>query len=132
MIKRIFVSLFLGLTVALFSFSCMVVSDVYAVDVTSAACQGIEDSAACADSIDKGGNPLYGPNGVITVAIKGLSIVLAVAAVVVLMFAGLRYITSQGDSSKITQSRNAIIYAVIGMVIAALAQVIVNLVLNRL
>lgn len=63
-------------------------------------------------------------------ALNLLSFVAGVIAVIMIMIAGARYITSQGDSQKVSQAKNAIIYAAIGIVIVALAQVIVRFVLG--
>lgn len=59
-----------------------------------------------------------------------ISFVAGVVAVLMIMLAGLRYITSQGDSQKVSQAKNAIIYAAIGIVVVALAQLIVRFVLG--
>jgi hypothetical protein len=44
---------------------------------------------------------------------------------------GLRYITSGGDSGNVSTAKNTIIYAIVGLVIVALAQLIVHFVLNQ-
>ena len=46
----------------------------------------------------------------------------------IIVIAGLRYIFAQGDPERITKSRNQILYAVIGLIITALAATIVNFV----
>ena len=48
-----------------------------------------------------------------------------------IIYGGMRYITSGGDSGKITSAKNTIIYALIGLVVVALAQFIVKFVLNK-
>lgn len=53
-------------------------------------------------------------------------------AVIMLIVGGLRYITSQGDSSKMTQAKNTILYAVIGIVVALLGFGILEYVVNAL
>ncbi len=59
------------------------------------------------------------------------SVIVGVIAVVMIIYGGLRYITSGGDSGKITNAKNTIIYAVIGLIIVALAQFIVQFVLGK-
>ncbi len=56
--------------------------------------------------------------------------VLGVAAVVVVILGGISFITSQGDSSKVTKAKNTILYGIVGLVIALLAFAIVNFVLK--
>jgi hypothetical protein len=43
----------------------------------------------------------------------------------------LRYITSGGDSTKVSGAKNTLIYAIIGLIIVALAQLIVHFVLGQ-
>jgi hypothetical protein len=59
-------------------------------------------------------------------------IYIAIGAIglILIMIAGLRYITSQGDPSKITQAKNMVLYTLIGVIIAALAASIVTFVLQ--
>ncbi|MBA3757248.1 hypothetical protein H0X09_00050 [Candidatus Saccharibacteria bacterium] len=58
------------------------------------------------------------------------SVIIGVVAVVMIMFGGLRYITSAGDTTKVANAKNTILYAAIGLVVVALAQVIVRFVLS--
>lgn len=60
-----------------------------------------------------------------------LSIIVGVVAVVMIIVGGLRYITSGGDSSKVGTAKTTIIYAIVGLVIVALAQLVVHFVLNE-
>lgn len=53
-------------------------------------------------------------------------------ALLVIVVAGLRYVLSQGDPGGVAKSRSAIIYAVIGLVVCAIAFSIVTFVLDRL
>jgi hypothetical protein len=48
-----------------------------------------------------------------------------------LIIGGFRYITSGGNSEGIGKAKNTIIYAIIGLIIVALAQIIVQFVLNK-
>jgi len=60
-----------------------------------------------------------------------LSVIVGVIAVIMIIVAGLRYITSGGKQESVTGAKNTILYAVIGLVIVAVAQVIVHFVLNK-
>ena len=51
-------------------------------------------------------------------------------SVIVIIVAGLKYVTSAGNPSAISSAKTTILYAVIGLVIAILAYAIVNFVLN--
>lgn len=60
-----------------------------------------------------------------------LSIVLGIIAVIMIIIGGIKFTTSQGDGNSTSSARNTIIYAVVGLVVAALAQVLVKFVLSR-
>ncbi|HSX33043.1 MAG TPA: pilin [Candidatus Saccharimonadales bacterium] len=70
-------------------------------------------------------------NGIITTAVNIFSIVVGIVAVVMIIYGGFKYITSGGESSNISGAKNTIIYAVIGLVIVAFAQFLVQFVLNK-
>ena len=54
--------------------------------------------------------------------------VVGVAAVIVIIVAGLKYVTSSGNPSAVSSAKTTILYAVIGLVIAITAYAIVNFV----
>lgn len=53
-------------------------------------------------------------------------------ALLMLVIGGLRYIISDGNPEKTATSKRMIVYSLVGLLVIALASVIVNLVLNRL
>lgn len=53
-------------------------------------------------------------------------------AVAVIIYGGVQYMTSAGDSNKVTSAKNTIMYGVIGLIIALLAFAIVNFVLANI
>ncbi len=66
---------------------------------------------------------------------RGLSttfLILGAASVFVITLAGLRYVVSHGDPKVIAQSKNAILYAVVGLIVSALSFAIVNFVIGNL
>ena len=60
------------------------------------------------------------------IAVSGL------VAVVYIVIGGINYITSAGDTNKTQKARQTILYAVIGLVICALAFAIVNFTIDRI
>lgn len=54
-----------------------------------------------------------------------------IIAVVMIIIGGISYALSSGDQSKITSAKNTILYAVIGLIVAALSFAIVNFVVDR-
>lgn len=57
--------------------------------------------------------------------------IVGVLAVIVIVFAGIRYVTSTGDSSRVKGAKDTLTYAVIGLIVAILAYAIVNFVLTN-
>lgn len=94
-------------------------------------CQGsAADAEAC--SADGSNNPIAGPDGVLTRAIEILSYVAGVAAVIMIIIGGLKFITANGDPNSISSARNTVIYALIGVAVFATSQLIVRFVISRL
>ena len=74
------------------------------------------------------------PNPGATDTTKIINIILAIMgalAVLMLVIAGLRYTISQGDSTKIADSKRMIVYTLVGLLVIALAATIVNFVLSK-
>lgn len=59
-----------------------------------------------------------------------LLFLLGLAAVIVLIIAGITYTTSAGDPAAITRAKNMILYAIVGLVVAFSAYAIINWVLH--
>jgi len=59
------------------------------------------------------------------------SIVVGIVAVIMIIVGGFKYITSGGESSKVSGAQSTILYAVVGLVVVVLAQIIVHFVLNK-
>lgn len=60
-----------------------------------------------------------------------ISIIVGIVAVIMIIYGGFRYITSGGNTEKVTSAKNTILYGIIGLIIVALAQVIVKFVLRE-
>jgi heme/copper-type cytochrome/quinol oxidase subunit 2 len=102
-------------------------SDVQAQATKDAVCQGISAT---------GGNCNAAPaersvNDLVAAVINIFSWIVGVVAVIFVIFGGFKYITSAGDSNKVSSAKSTIIYALVGLVIVALAQIIVVFVLNQ-
>jgi len=63
--------------------------------------------------------------------LKILSWVVGVISIIMIIIAGFFYVTSNGDTNKIGTAKNTLIYAIVGIVVVAFAQAIVQFVLGR-
>ncbi len=68
---------------------------------------------------------------IVAFIINVFSWIVGAVSVIMIIYGGFRYITSGGDSNGVTAAKNTILYAIIGLIIVALAQVIVNFVLTK-
>lgn len=59
-----------------------------------------------------------------------LSVLAGAAAVVMIIVGGFRYITSSGNPEQAKSARNTLLYALIGLIIIAMAQLIVQFVIQ--
>lgn len=60
-----------------------------------------------------------------------LTYVVGAVAVIMIVVSGLMYVLSAGDSNNVSRAKNTLLYAVVGLVIAMLAQGIVAFVLTE-
>ena len=71
-------------------------------------------------------------NSVVTMIVNIMLWLIGILAVIMLIFGGIKYATSAGDTTKVTSAKNTIMYAVIGLVIAVFSWAIVSWVTNTL
>lgn len=99
----------------------------YAADPKDVICDGIQGAGG--GSCGSGGTTL---TNVIENVINIFSIIIGVVAVIMIMVAGFKYVTAAGDSGNITSAKHTLIYAIVGLIIVALAQFIVMFVLDNI
>lgn len=71
-------------------------------------------------------------NNIVHTIVNLLSAIVGVVAVIMIIVGGFRYITSGGNDASVTSAKNTILYAIIGLVVVALAQVLVRFTLSKL
>jgi hypothetical protein len=109
-----------------------------AADVLAPVCNDFSSSAdkpsVCEDNTkqDIKGNSIYGPNGILSKAATILAIIVGIVCVIAIIIGGMRYILSGGDSQQTASAKNAILYAIIGLVITIAARSILVFVLGRI
>jgi hypothetical protein len=58
--------------------------------------------------------------------------ILAALAVLMIVIAGFRFITAQGNSGETAKARNTIVYALVGLLVALIAETFVSFILGHL
>ena len=79
-----------------------------------------------------GTDRILGPGGLITRIAQTMVFVAGAISVIIIIIAGLMYIFSTGDPNNTKRAKDAILYAIVGLVVAIFAQAIVSFVLARL
>jgi type IV secretion system pilin len=67
-------------------------------------------------------------DSIVVQSLNGIYAIVAIVATVTIVLAGIRFITADGDSSKIAAARQTIIYAVVGLAIVGSAFIITGIV----
>ena len=98
-------------------------------DAKQAVCEGIGAATGGSDCEDPPGSTTV--DSTVATIINILSIVVAVVSVIMIIVGGLKYITSQGESAGTSSAKNTVIYAIIGLVIVAMAQIIVRFTVDK-
>jgi hypothetical protein len=73
-------------------------------------------------------NPIY---TIIKTAIEVISFVTGVAATILIVISGMKFITSGGDPGKVGEAKSTLLYAVIGIFIVMISQGIIVFILNK-
>lgn len=92
-------------------------------------CSEAPESEVCLASNE---NPVSGSDGVLLRVVNILSFVVGVAAVLMVMLGGFKYVTSAGDANSIASAKNTILYAIIGLIVFLLSQGIIAFVIRRI
>jgi len=93
------------------------------------ACNGanLTDDGGCDTSTDSDSSISKTVKAIINI----LSFVVGIVAIIMLIIGGIRFITSQGEGSSTAAARSTIIYALVGILVVVMAQVLVKFVIGR-
>lgn len=131
MIRRLLLSL-----AAFFAIFVGSTAPVAAFDLFGTSCTGTGAGSAVCQEKTKGQSPtnnvLYGPNGTLMLAANILSFLVGIAAVIIIIISGIKYMLSQGDSGKIQAAKNTIIYAAVGLVVVVISRSLIAFIVTKL
>ncbi len=77
-------------------------------------------------------NPISGPNGILIQVANIIAVLAGMLLVIMMIIAGLRYVTSSGDSAGVEKAKNTILHLLTGLIIIVLARVLVAFVVSRI
>jgi len=115
--------------ITVFTLVAVPLTPVAAVDVFDN-CNGAgSDTTICkATKTDK----LFGAGGLWNRILSTFTFIIGSVAVLMIVIGGLRYVTSNGEPAQLTSAKNTVLYAAIGLVLAVMANAIVNFVLTNI
>ncbi len=123
------------ITVMLFTVGFLLSVNTYALDIAAPSLvaatpikDGIDKSKTTTGMGNQGSDADV--NNVIQTIITILIWLVGVLAVIMIIYGGILYTTSGGDPAKIKKGKDTIVYGIVGLIIAILAFVIVNFVIN--
>jgi len=119
------------LTIVLASLALLFSLGTFAAPAFATSASQLQGGVDAAANQSGSGEAVSTVNNTITSVINIFSVFVGIIAVIMIIVGGYRYITSGGDSTKVTSAKNTLLYAIIGLVIVALAQVIAQFVLNK-
>ena len=93
----------------------------------SDACTGLSQLGAGATC---GGGAQTTIGKVITAIVNIVSVLLGAAGVIMIIIAGFKYVTSNGDSGAVSSAKRTLIFALVGLAVAALAEFLADFVFN--
>ena len=109
------------------SFAGTVSQSVSAVDFNTGASGGASSAQGSSQPSD-----LFGNGGIFQKITNIALYLIGAISVLMLIYGGIRYTISGGDSKNVTAAKNTILYAIVGIIVAILAFAIVNFVITSL
>lgn len=88
-------------------------------------------SAVCQDK-NKTEDPVTGRNGLIMKIVNIIAYATGVIAIIIIILAGLRFVTAGGGTEDVSAARRTLIYSVVGLIVIVLARTIVAFVLSKI
>jgi hypothetical protein len=127
-IIRVLTASLIGLVVAfIFSFAGQNHASALFSNASAQACAGVNapsSSTTCADETTSIGS-------LVNTVINIISWIVGIAAILMVIVGGFRYVVSGGDSTATSSARNTILYALVGLAIAVIAQVLIHFVFKH-
>ena len=104
-------------------FAVVTPQNVFAIDPLAGVCASNPDDPICQSSGDEAGS-------IVKKVVNILLFITGALAIIMIIWSGIQYTTSSGDSGKVSKAKNTLLYSVIGLIIAFLSFAIVNWVLK--
>jgi hypothetical protein len=91
-------------------------------------CKRAPDSAICKATKD---DPLTGPGGILQNAANLIALIGGIFAVIMIVLAGISYVTANGDNEQISKAKRTIIFSAVGLIILVMARWLVGYIVTE-
>ena len=86
---------------------------------------GLSGGMDCAKNDDMP-EDLTGDNGIVTTVINTMLFIVGILSVIMIIYAGIRYVTAHSDKGQVEGAKNTLIYAIVGLIVSIVAYALVN------
>lgn len=69
---------------------------------------------------------LFDDGGIVTTVINTMLFIVGILAVIMIIYAGIRYTTAHGDKGQVESAKNTLMYSIVGLVVTIVAYAVVN------
>ena len=73
-----------------------------------------------------GGTGSESLTSIVGTVINTMLFIVGILSVIMIIYAGIRYVTAHGDSKQVGDAKNTLIYAIVGLIISIVAYALVN------
>lgn len=133
--KSKIIKTFLAVFISIFSLNIFSLAPVSASNASASASRDVCNASGVSAEVKKAagcsGNSNALPKAIQSI-LSAIIVVSGIIAVVFIVYGGIQYMTSAGDAGKIKKAKDTILYAVIGLIVCALAFAIVNFVIGSI
>lgn len=90
---------------------------------------GLSGGMDCAKNDDMP-EDLTGDKGIVTTVIDTMLFIVGILSVIMIIYAGIRYVTAHGDKGQVEGAKNTLIYAIVGLIVSIVAYALVHWVVD--
>ncbi len=126
--RRVVFALVLGVFLALPLVQSAAAFDPFAGFKSGGGCDSSAKDAVVCNTDGK--DPISGTDGILRKVTSFIALLAGIVAVILIIIAGFQFVTSGGDAGKVANARNALIGALVGILIVVFAQAILVYVLK--
>lgn len=129
MVIRTKLKLLITALMLLTSFAFTGASVYAATNAQNAVCEGIGLSAPSGNCSGNANTPTV--DSTLVSVINILSFIVGAVSVIMIIVGGFKYVTAGGDSNAVGSAKTTLIYALVGLIVAAVSQILARFVLTR-